>query len=155
MKNLLLNIVFFLSVVICCGQETTQGYVIKVADGDTFTVLINKKQYRIRVAEIDCPEKGQPFSNKAKQFTSDLIFNKVVDLKIRSKDRYGRLVANVFVGTVDLSGALLLEGLAVHYKKYSKNKLYAFLEKQAKENKKGIWSLDYFELPEQFRRKHK
>ena len=56
------------------------GKVIGVADGDTITVLRDKEQIRIRLYGIDCPERYQPFSKKAKQFTSDMVFGKDVEV---------------------------------------------------------------------------
>ncbi len=44
-----------------------QGRVVSIADGDTFTLLTaDKQQIRIRLAEIDTPESGQPYGNRAK-----------------------------------------------------------------------------------------
>ncbi len=54
------------------------GRVVGVADGDTITVLHDGKGERIRLHGIDCPEKRQAFGNRAKQFTSTLIFVKSV-----------------------------------------------------------------------------
>ncbi len=54
------------------------GRVVGVSDGDTITVLHNGKGERIRLHGIDCPEKRQAFGNRAKQFTSKLIFVKSV-----------------------------------------------------------------------------
>ncbi len=54
------------------------GRVVGVSDGDTITVLHSGKGERIRLHGIDCPEKRQAFGNRAKQFTSKLIFVKIV-----------------------------------------------------------------------------
>ena len=73
------------------------GKVIGIADGDTITVLRDKEQVRIRLYGIDCPERGQAFSKKAKQFTSEMVFGKVVEIEPVDIDRYGRTVGLVTV----------------------------------------------------------
>ncbi len=70
-----------------------QGRVVSIADGDTFTLLTaDKQQIRIRLAEIDTPESGQPYGNRAKQALSQLVFGKDVRVEIQDIDRYGRTV---------------------------------------------------------------
>ena len=69
------------------------GKVVAVADGDTITVLRDKKQVKIRLAGIDAPEKAQAFGNKSKQHMSDMVFGKDVRVDDRTKDKYWRLRA--------------------------------------------------------------
>src|SRR5712692_1532752 len=71
------------------------GRVVGVTDGDTIKVMHNGKAEKIRLHGIDCPEKGQPFGTKAKQFTSEMVFGKTVTLHVTDMDRYGRTVADV------------------------------------------------------------
>jgi len=53
-------------------QDTLQGKVVGIADGDTFTLLLdNKTTVKIRLASIDCPERKQPYSAVATNFISD------------------------------------------------------------------------------------
>jgi len=53
--------------------------VIHIADGDTITVLNETNEHiKIRLNGIDCPEKGQAYGNKAKQFTKDLVAGQTV-----------------------------------------------------------------------------
>lgn len=57
--------------------QTVRGKVVRVADGDTITILdSNNTQIRIRFHGIDCPENGQDFGQVARRFTSDLCFGK-------------------------------------------------------------------------------
>mgnify|MGYP001131835056 FL=1 len=57
------------------------GKVVGVTDGDTLTVLYQgKKQYKIRLQHIDCPESAQDFGTKAKQALSKKVFGKVVTI---------------------------------------------------------------------------
>lgn len=116
------------------------GKVIKVKDGDTVVILDdNNIQHTIRVADIDCPEKGQPFSNNAKTFVSNEIFGKYVFIKSKGLDRYGRTIGFVLYENKNLSLELLKRGLAWHYSTYSNNKQMAHLEKVARLRKKGLW----------------
>src|SRR5437867_3612499 len=75
-----------------------------------------------------------------KQFTSNLVFGKVVTVKVRHLDRYGRLVTRVVTDGKDVSHELLKAGLARHFKKYSSDPELAELEIKAGEAKVGIWS---------------
>lgn len=122
--------------------QIRSGKVVAVLDGDTVIVLENNKQTKIRLAEIDCPEKNQPFGNKAKQFTSDKIFSKTVSYKTAGTDKYGRTLAHIYYGTdnMNLNGELVANGLAWHYKQFSKSKELSFLESNARRKKMGIWS---------------
>jgi micrococcal nuclease len=52
------------------------GKVVKIADGDTLVLLVDEKQLKIRLSDIDTPERKQPFGTRAKQALSDLAFGK-------------------------------------------------------------------------------
>ena len=77
--------------------DTLTGKVISIADGDTVTIINNNQQTKIRLAEIDTPEKNQPHGKKAKKALSNLIFNKEVEVEIVTIDRYGRTVGIIFL----------------------------------------------------------
>ncbi|WON72762.1 thermonuclease family protein [Nitrosospira sp. Is2] len=52
-----------------------------IADGDTLTVLTaSRQQHKIRLAEIDAPEKDQPFGTNSKQSLTDLCFGKEAEV---------------------------------------------------------------------------
>ncbi|MDR8439507.1 nuclease, partial [Acinetobacter baumannii] len=72
--------------------------VIGVTDGDTITVLDrSNNQIKVRLADIDAPEKSQPFGAKAKQALSDLTFNRNVYIQEKGYDKYHRLIGTVLV----------------------------------------------------------
>ena len=123
--------------------EILSGRVIKVADGDTITVLTRDfTQIKVRLHGIDCPERNQDFANKAKIYTSELVFGKVVSVVALNKDRYGRTIGIVSLpdGRI-LNSELLRAGLAWHYKKYDSSTEWANLELEARRRKVGIWSV--------------
>jgi micrococcal nuclease len=120
------------------------GKVVGVTDGDTITVLHNGRDERVRLHGIDCPEKGQPYGTKAKQFTSQLVFGNEVIVKdygldnTRSKRTLGEIVLRD--GRV-VNEELLRAGLAWWYRKYVPNRVdLAALEEEARNAKRGLWA---------------
>jgi len=123
-----------------------QGRVVSIADGDTFTLLTaDKQQIRIRLAEIDTPESGQPYGNRAKQALSQLVFRKDVRVEIQDIDRYGRTVGRPYVGNVDVCADLVENGFAWAYRQYLKDPMLLELEQVAQDSKRGLWSLPEYE----------
>ena len=114
--------------------------VVGVKDGDTFVVLHEKKEIVVRLEHIDAPEKNQPFGTKAKQFASDFCFGKtVVVIGNGKKDRNGRWIGEIFYKNQNLGKELVRNGLAWHFKRYSKSENYADLEMEARKKKRGLW----------------
>jgi len=70
--------------------------VTKVIDGDTFKTASRKNP--VRLANVDAPEKGQPGSAKAREALSKMIQGEEVRIDTGSRDKYGRAVANVYLG---------------------------------------------------------
>jgi endonuclease YncB( thermonuclease family) len=128
------------------------GQVVRIADGDSITVLNDRTPVKIRLYGIDCPEKGQAFGKRAKQFTSKMVFQKQVRIEQVTKDRYGRTVAWVYVGRKNLCEELVKNGLTWHYKKYSSDQHLTDLEIQAQKGKAGLWSDLHAVPPWEFRR---
>jgi len=140
---------------ISLAQEPIKGVVVSVSDGDTITVLQNNKQYKIRLYGVDTPEKKQDFGQKAKRFTSDMVFKQQVKVIVYDTDRYGRTVGLVYVGQECLNEELINNGCAWVYKKYCKESFcerWLQLEKEARKNKLGLWVYDNPIPPWDFRK---
>lgn len=132
------------------------GKVVGVSDGDTITVLHCGSPIKVRLADIDCPEKKQSFGTVAKQFTSQLVFNKEVHIIDKGKDRYSRTIGEVILPNgISLNRELVKAGYAWQYKKYSKDQEINYLEQQAKVSKVGLWATSYVEAPWDFRKHSK
>ena len=127
--------------------ETLEGKVIKIADGDTLTLLTpSNQQVKIRLAGVDTPERKQPFGNKAKQALSNLAFQKQALVEIAAKDRYGRTIGVVFVDGLNVNAELVKQGMAWVYRKYTDDERLYILESEAKQAKRGLW-LDENPIP--------
>jgi len=126
---------------IIMGQEPSY-HVVGVHDGDTITVLTpEKRQIKVRLAEIDCPETKQPYGSVAKKTLSEKIFDKDVTVKFKGKpDKWGRSLAIIYLNGKNINLEMIQDGLAWHYKSYSKSKEFADAEKEARSKRKGLWS---------------
>jgi endonuclease YncB( thermonuclease family) len=128
-----------LSVPTSWAAETCQ--VVGVTDGDTITVRCGDFDHqKVRLAEIDTPERRQPFSQRAKARLSELVFQRTVDLKVIERDRYGRLVAKILLEGADINFTLVKEGLAWCYDRYVRDRNCYDHQNKAKEQGLGLWS---------------
>jgi micrococcal nuclease len=115
---------------------------VGITDGDTIRVMHSGKAERIRLNGIDYPERRQAFATRAKEFTSSLAFGKEVTVKVKDKDRYGRTVADVILPDgKSLNHELVKAGYAWGYRKDAPHdRELEWLEKYAREDRRGLWS---------------
>lgn len=116
------------------------GKVVGIIDGDSIRVMHDGKAQEIRLLGIDCPERRQPFGARAKAYTSELAFGQEVTVYGQKRDRYGRILAEVWLSDGrSLNQEVIKAGLAWWFKKYSKDSKLGELERQAQVMKKGLW----------------
>jgi len=155
-KNTLFCVFLSLLVIIPSSSWAFSGKVIGIADGGTITVLRDKKEVKIRLYGIDCPEGEQAFSKRAKQFTSKLVYGKVVEVKVMATDRYGRTVAMIYADKTLLNEELVKAGLAWVYDFYCSEPIcesWKNFQLGARFDKRGLWVDDDRIPPWEFRRK--
>lgn len=141
MKKIIILAFLILSADNVHTQNILTGKVIGVKDGDTVEVLDNQNKTTIlRLAEVDCPEKKQPYGNAAKQFTSNAVFRKTISYFVTNKDRYGRSVAKVYYNNKYLSAEIIKNGMGWHYKKHSRSKELALHQQNARGRRIGLWA---------------
>jgi len=122
------------------ATETLSGDVVGITDGDTVTVLVGGQPRKIRLAEIDTPESGQPWGSRAKQALSDKVYRKNVVLRVLDTDRYGRAVAHVYLGERHINREMVREGHAWAYRKYLRDTSLLKDETHAREARLGLWN---------------
>lgn len=126
--------------------------VIGIKDGDTYVVLYRNEEIVIRLEHIDCPESGQAYGKNAKQYASKLCFGKTIEVLHHNKiDRYGRLIATLYDGDININLEMVRVGYAWHFKKYSQDKEYDQMEKDARSAKRGLWADDNAISPSEWR----
>jgi endonuclease YncB( thermonuclease family) len=117
------------------------GNVVKVIDGDTLDVLHSGTiTTRIRLNGIDAPERKQPFSAKSKQRLSELIGTGPIRVVDCGKDQYGRTIGDVYSGDKLLNLAMVRDGMAWHFKRYSSDPKLASAKIEARAAKRGLWA---------------
>ncbi|MBL0422390.1 thermonuclease family protein [Ramlibacter sp. AW1] len=118
--------------------------VVGLADGDTVTARCGPpgayRQVKVRLAEIDAPEKKQPFGHRSRQALADLCFRRSARLRVVTSDRYGRAVARVECGGVDANAEMVRRGMAWAYTKYQTDSRLTQLEAQARARGAGLWA---------------
>lgn len=121
--------------------------VVAISDGDTLTCLTAEHtQIKVRLAEIDTPEKAQPYGQKSKALLSALVFGKQVTLAAQARDRYGRTVARVSAGDQDANREMVRLGAAWVYRRYSKDKSLLAVEAEAQASRSGLWALPQVDI---------
>ena len=145
-RSLIFLALMLLAATASAGEIT--GKVVGILDGDTIEVLDNSMQtQRIRLAQIDAPEvpkrnrAGQAFGKRSSQHLATLIATKSVVVTVVDRDRYGRLVGQVRVGSVDANLEQVKAGMAFVFDKYVQDKeRYYNAEKSAFSRRIGVWS---------------
>lgn len=128
------------------SAQTLTGRVVRVADGDTITVLDSSNtQHRIRLEGIDAPESHQAFGTQSKKSLSNMVFGKDVTVVYQKTDQYGRLVGKIVIDGTDVNLEQVKAGMAWHYKEYQREQaaadreLYATAEDEARADRRGLW----------------
>ncbi|TLS38999.1 thermonuclease family protein [Pseudalkalibacillus caeni] len=130
--------------------------VLEVIDGDTLKVKLNNRVETIRLLLIDTPETKhpskpvQPFGPEASAYAKEILSGKKVKIEpgISERDKYGRLLAYVWIEDKMVNKMLLKEGLARVAYIFPPNTKYIDdfqqLQKEAQHKGVGIWSIENY-----------
>src|SRR5256885_12008821 len=137
---------------------TLQGTVVRIVDGDTIHVRIGARVEKVRYIGVNTPEvhhprKGEePGGREAAEVNRRLVEGKTVrlELDVQERDRYGRLLAYVWVGDVMVNAELVRLGYAqvmtvppnVRYQQ-----LFLKLQREAREAGRGLGPSTYLRSP--------
>lgn len=138
--------------------EELRGRVISISDGDTITILdAARQQHKVRLNGIDAPEKDQDFGQVSKKHLSDLVFGKDVAVLWSKKDKYGRIIGTVMLGSTNVNLEQLKAGLAWYYRQYAgdvpavNRESYERAELEARRAGRGLWRQSNPTPPWEFR----
>lgn len=140
------------------SAKTATGRVVRVADGDTITVLVGgRQQLRVRLAQIDAPESGQPYGRASRRMLAGLVAGRTVAIRQTDTDQYGRAVALVRQGDTDVNTAMVAAGGAWAYRRYITDPRLIRVEAEARAARRGLWALqrDQIMPPWEWRQLHR
>ena len=124
--------------------QTQPIKVIDILDGDTVVIkkLNDGTETKIRLLDIDCPERAQPWGKEATIALKKLLHKKKVTIKATKKDKYERTIGSIFIGDKNINKQLVKDGhcWAGPYN-FLEEKSFYFLQKEAKQSKRGLWQL--------------
>ncbi|WP_342117309.1 thermonuclease family protein [Pseudoduganella sp. OTU4001] len=143
-----------LALALACTNASA-ATVIGVSDGDTLTVLNKGRPLKVRLANIDAPEKAQPYGARSKQALSELCFGRNATLDGAKKDRYGRTVAVVHCDAINANVAQVRNGMAWVYTQYNHDAALPAIEAMARFARVGLWSERRPQEPWLFRKERK
>lgn len=139
--------------------------VTKVFDGDTIAIKWRNLELKIRLVGIDAPEigykksRGQPYSQQAKNWLTRLINKRKIAVKSYGLGNFNRILAEIFIEkNINVNLEMIKAGLAEVYRgkkpKDLNSAAYLRMEKEARIEKKGIWSQKQYISPQTWRRQH-
>lgn len=113
------------------------AFVVSVHDGDTLKLSDGRT---VRLQGIDAPELSQPYGKESRDLLAKLTRKKKVRFQTRGKDRYGRTVAEIFVGKKSVNKSMVGRGAAWWFRSFAPtdNQLRR-LEDKARKNRIGLW----------------
>lgn len=140
MKILMRAAALALSLAATAAHADFSGRVVGVLDGDTLDVLVDQRPVRVRLAQIDAPEKRQAFGTRARQALSSLTYRQTVTVAENGPDRYGRTLGTVYVGDLNVNYELVRQGMAWAYRRYVTDPAVIQIEAEARSEQRGLWA---------------
>ena len=139
--------------VVAQGVKAT---VLSIGDGDTIRLRQAGKALTVRLACIDAPETAQGMLGSiAREALHGLVGSAPLELRVQTRDRYGRTVAEVFAGGVNVGLEMVRRGDVFVYRQYLSGcdaSTYLAAEAQAERSRAGVWRWGNVERPWDFRK---
>ncbi len=153
MKKIFASIILLIWANFAAAEEYS-AKVIVVIDGDTLVVLHNNAKVKVRLANIDAPEKDQAFGMDARQAMISMVLRKQVHIDTMAVDKYGRTVALVSLGELNVNEEMVKHGMAWEYSHFKPGRVYMALQSEAQQAHRGLWSQRNPIAPWVWRRTH-
>ena len=138
MKTINLFLLLFFSN-FCFAEYVENLQIKKIVDGDTVHVFHQDETYKVRLIEIDAPERNQPYGKDSTDYLKLLLNEGKVDVEISGTDRYGRKLGRLYWKGRDINREMVTAGYAWVYDDYVTDKSFYENQSKARELRKGLW----------------
>lgn len=123
------------------ADNSWDGRVVRVLDGDSLILRVGRADIPIRLARIDAPEWDQPYGRTARRVLSGWVLNKRVHVDVVDTDQYERSVVEMFAGGIHINREMVRNGHAWAYTWYGGSLAVIGLEREARAARRGLWKL--------------
>lgn len=147
-----LTVLFFLS--LTAQAESFDAKVIMVMDGDTVMVLKGKQKIKVRMVNIDAPEKDQAFGKQSRESLQEMVGKKTVRIDSQAVDQYGRVIGMISVDGVNINQEQIKRGMAWENTHFHSDKRYLAMQAEAQQSRHGLWAQADPEAPWNWRKLH-
>ena len=139
MRKYIPLVLFIFSWPVLCAD--IHGRVVRVLDGDTIEVMDSRKAVRIRLVNIDAPEKKQDYGRWSTDMMKSLVAGKTVTVTYFQRDRYGRILGQVYAPDgMNVNHFMVRAGAAWVYEQYNTDPVLPVLQGEARQQKRGLWA---------------
>jgi len=141
-------------------EQEFSARVIAVLDGDTVLILHKAAGQRagglmkIRLAEIDAPEKDQAYGTASRSSLVGMVWHRQVRVHPLALDKYERTVAQLEVNGLNVNEEMVRRGMAWEYSHYHSDRRYIALQNEARQAGRGLWTQVDPIPPWQWRKQH-
>lgn len=124
-------------------------------DGDTVKIKDSFREYKLRLTDIDAPERNQSYGKTARRALIQLCKNSSVQTYITGIDKYQRNLGKLTCDNQDVSIYMLKNGHAWFNRRYSMDYTLDVIEQESRLQKLGLWKQANPTPPWQWRQKHR
>lgn len=147
-------VTLFALVALNAQAESFEAKVLAVMDGDTVFVKSGPFKAKLRLVNVDAPEKDQPYGKQSQESLQSLIGGKVIHVESKAVDKFGRTIALISIGDINVNEEQVRRGMAWAYSHSREGRIYARLQNEAQQAKRGLWQQANPQSPAQWRKLH-
>ena len=142
------------SLILNCNLPAFAAEITYFYDGDTVKINDNGQEFKLRINDIDAPEKNQSYGKKSRRALMQLCESDEFKATITGQDKYGRKLGKLYCHGEDASLYMVQNGYAWFYAHFSNDNNLAFAQQEARNKRLGLWHAKQQTEPWIWRKNH-